>query len=220
MYISVSHICQTVILTVIKSLWVVLEAIYQFNPMNFLLPDKLFMYLIDSACVIGPARMIPHDKGSLGQSIVYCSQRVIHIQRIGIAQEKGIDVPYRFGAGDFRSLNNYNLRTCLNSLGPSIRFVVVGFDVTVRTIFNMIRDSYDIQPTNRPFPYAVFRFQIPVGKNSMYMKITFQSLIAVHIRYIYVLSGIWLLCLRNFHHIQSLQLRRDLESKSQQKSDG
>ena len=153
--------------------------------------------------------MIPHNEGPLLQSVVNSSQRIFHVQRIGIRQEESIDVPYRLGTGYLGSLNYYQIGSFLYSLCPFVRFVMVGLDIVfIGAIFYMVGNGYHIQPANSSFPHPIFRFYISIGEDGVGMKITLQSFISFHIGDINIFARIRLLCFRYLHYFQALQLCR------------
>ena len=162
MNISITHIRQVILLTIVESFRIILKAIHQLHTMYFLLLNQVFMNLINSTRVIRPSGMIPHDESTLLQSIINCYQRIFYIQSICILQKKSIDMSQWLGTGYFSTRYHDQIRALLYCLRPSIRLIMVSRNEFVRTIFNVIRYSNHIQSTDSTLPYPVFRLHISI----------------------------------------------------------
>ena len=93
MGIRSAQIGQIVFLTPGNGLRVVFGPVDQFDAMDFVFAEQFFMFIVHGDFSVGPARMVPHDECSLTHGDINGFQGILNVQRIGVLQEKSIEVP-------------------------------------------------------------------------------------------------------------------------------
>ena len=92
MNIGISHEGFAILHGPIKRFGVILCEVEHLYAIDLVRLQQLLMHRIERRFVVGPSRMVPHDKRTLTLRLVDCLQRILYIQRVAILQEERIQM--------------------------------------------------------------------------------------------------------------------------------
>ena len=141
--------------------------------------------------IIGPTGMIEHHHSVLPPSLVHRLLRFVAQHRIGILDEKRIDMSHGLFTSDFTARDHKDSQLFAALGGNTIRLVQIAFDLlAVRAVFEVVGDGDDVEPVAPCFVDPHVGPHFAVGEHCVDVKIPRESFIPRNVGQTEFIAGV------------------------------
>ena len=148
-------------------------------------PARLEQFLVDGEPFLDPARpagVVPKDECALVEGSLDGFFEIVLVQRIGVIEEDGIEVPRRHLPGDLRTAYQQQTAGVRIELRQLVGPIVLRRDVlTVGLVLDMIGDRKRVEALPPGFLDADRRPDGSVGEHRVHMQIAYDGDVTRHL---------------------------------------